>query len=99
MKKSFRTEILGQKLSLTSDQTEEFLKLLAGYVEETAGQVRTRFTAVDSLRIAIMTAVTIAEEYFIYRNHQEKVFSSLEKKVGELQEKIGSALNETLPGA
>lgn len=99
MNKSFRTEILGQKLSLTSDQTEEFLKLLAGYVEETAGQVRTRFTAVDSLRIAIMTAMTIAEEYFIYRNHQEKVFSSLEKKVGELQKKIGSALNETLPGA
>ena len=99
MNKSFRTEILGQKLSLTSDQTEEFLKLLAGYVEETAGQVRTRFTAVDSLRIAIMTAMTIAEEYFIYRNHQEKVFSSLEKTVGELQKKIGSALNETLPGA
>ena len=99
MEKLFQTEILGQKLPLKSDHSEDYLQQLSNYVEEMADKVRSRFATVDSLRIAIITAINIAEEYWNYRKNQETAFSLMEKRIGELQDKINSALNQTLPGA
>jgi len=99
MGKTFHTEILGQKLPLKSDLPEENLKEISIYVEAVARRVKSRFTTVDSLRVAIITAMNIAEEFWNYRKQKEETFSLLEKKIEALQGKITTVLHETLPGS
>lgn len=99
MGKTFHAKILGQKLPLKSDLSEENLQEISTYVEDVAQRVKDRFNTVDSLRIAIITAINIAEEFWNYRKKKEETYFLIEKRIDALQGKIASALNETLPGS
>jgi cell division protein ZapA len=60
---SVRVEILGQVLSVTSEDGEEHIRRVAGYVDERMRETLAGGRVVSSFTAAIMTALNIASEY------------------------------------
>lgn len=56
-------EILGQTLSVTSNDGEEHIRRVAAYVERTMKDVAAGGRVVSSLTVAVMAALNIASEY------------------------------------
>jgi cell division protein ZapA len=63
MANSVRVEILGQVLSVTSEDGEEHIQRVAGYVDERMRETLAGGRVVSSFTAAIMTALNIASEY------------------------------------
>lgn len=60
---SVRVEILGQVLSVTSEDGEEHVQRVAGYVDERMRETMAGGRVASSFTAAILTALNIASEY------------------------------------
>ncbi|NOZ94739.1 MAG: cell division protein ZapA [Acidobacteria bacterium] len=84
-------EVFGQRLGLRADGDVERLQELARYVDQRMREVADRASSVDTVRIAILTAINIADELYRERetnqdarqreieNHAERLVRRLEK--------------------
>ena len=70
-RRSVSVMISGQEYELVSDSDEQSLQRVAGYVDETMERVRKRTGAVDSLEVAMLTALNIARELVEARSAPE----------------------------
>ncbi|MEZ4218927.1 MAG: cell division protein ZapA [Myxococcota bacterium] len=61
-RRSIAVRISGNEYRIRSDADEDALQRVARYVDETMERIRTRTGAVDSLEIALLTALNIARE-------------------------------------
>jgi cell division protein ZapA len=61
-KPSVSVRIRGREFRLRSDEDEETLQRIAGYLDETMAQVESRTGTVDSLNVALLTALNLARE-------------------------------------
>ena len=61
-RRSVAVQISGQEYRILTDSDEESLQRVASYVDETMERIRSRTGAVDSLEIALLTALNIARE-------------------------------------
>jgi len=73
----------------------------AGYVEQLAGHVDAQMRevsrlpgVVDSLRIAVLAALNIADECFQLRNQAKKGGSELDKRAAHLARELSAVLDE-----
>jgi cell division protein ZapA len=57
-------EVFGQSFTVTSEQSEEHVKMLAAYVDRKMRDRARKSKMIMPLRIAIMAALDIAEEVF-----------------------------------
>ena len=84
MKKRFEVKILGQELSVVSDSGDEHvanvIRLVSDKVEE-AGQVAGNK---NTLNIAILAALNIADEYLRVMGAKETLYSQLEDRSEQL---------------
>lgn len=88
MKKRFEVKILGQELSVVSDSGDEHvanvIRLVSDKVEE-AGQVAGNK---NTLNIAILAALNIADEYLRVMGTKETLYSQLEDRSEQLIRRI-----------
>jgi cell division protein ZapA len=63
MREPVQVEILGQVFSVTSEDGEEHLRRVAGYVDEKMRDVMAGGKVASSFTAAVMTALNIASEY------------------------------------
>jgi cell division protein ZapA len=63
MKKRIEVEIYGQTFTVTSEDEEAYVQSLAAYVDRSMRQVVGSTKATVPLRVAIMAALGIADEY------------------------------------
>jgi len=63
MKTLIEVEIFGQTFTVTSEDEEKYVRALASYVEQHMRQVGESTKATLPLRVAIMAALGIADEY------------------------------------
>ena len=61
-KKSIAVQIAGHKYKILSDGDGESLREIAGYVDAAMNRVRERTGTVDTLDIAVLTALNLARE-------------------------------------
>ena len=59
-----KIEIYDQTYKFSADQDEEYLKKLAAYVDEKMRVVGESTRTVDSLKVAVLAALNIADEMF-----------------------------------
>lgn len=88
---SVRVEIFDQVYNLRGSDADYILKL-ADYVDGKMRAVSEQTATVDSVRLAVLAALNIADEYHLLRR-------SLEKSTPEVQQrasKLASALDEVL---
>lgn len=85
-------EIAGQRLHIRTDEDEDYMRGLAGFVDERMREVgKGQQRGIASLTIALLAALQIADEYHKNRSSQDSVDSALER----LAEAVESCLEAT----
>jgi cell division protein ZapA len=88
--KSFTISILGQKLSVLSDAGDEHVAYVVKYVDDKVKEVEHASGNINTLNIAILTALNIADEYIKYKEVKEGICNQLESR----SEKLINLINE-----
>lgn len=88
-------EIFGQRLGLRADGDAEQLQELARFVDQRMREVADRTSSVDTVRIAILTALNIADELYKERetdqdDRQRKLEEQAERLVLKLEEALSA---------
>ena len=86
-------EVFGQKLGLRTDGDEARLQELARFVDERMREVANLTSNVDTVKIAVLTALNIADELYDERELDQDVrLNKLEQRA----EQLVTRLDETL---
>jgi cell division protein ZapA len=89
-----QVEIFGQTYRVTAGAEAGYVEQLAARVDSEMRQVSQQAGAVDSLRVAVLAALNIADECFRLRAQQGDVDARFKKRAARLAEELGSALGE-----
>ena len=86
-------EIFGQRLGLRADGDEARVQEIARFVDFRMREVADRSSSVDTVKIAVLTALNIADELFLERETDQDVRQKrLEKQAERLVIKVEEAM-------
>lgn len=78
-------EILGQRLTVKSEDSEEHVRAVARYVDEHIRKLSEVQPASAPLHLALVTALNIASEYWKLRHQQEEVQRTISRMTQRLE--------------
>jgi len=87
-----KIEIYDQVYNVNGDQDEKYLRELAAYVDGKMRSVAEATRMVDSLKVAVLAALNIADEMFTIRQKQEEIEGPLRKRVEKCVAMVEKAL-------
>jgi cell division protein ZapA (FtsZ GTPase activity inhibitor) len=88
MREPLEIEIMGQRLMVKSEESEEHVRKVARYVDEQIRQLAdTRFAS--TLDLALVTALNIASEYWKLQHQQEEAHQTINR----MAQRIGARLH------
>ena len=85
-------EILGQRYPIRSTLDPEYVARLAAYVDEKIRAAADATPTSDSLRLAVLTALNIADELFRCRDVTDARDGELAERAGELERLLDRVL-------
>lgn len=92
---SIRVEIYDQAYNLRGHDAE-YIQKLADLVDAKMRAVAEHTSTVDSLRVAVLAALNIADEYLTLKSKYESVSSEYTERASHLKNALESALDEVL---
>ena len=90
-----KIEIYDQSYNVNADGNEEYLKELAAYVDGKMRSIAESTRMVDSLKVAMLAALNIADEAFTLRQRQQEIDGPLRKRVEKCVAMVEKALEHT----
>lgn len=90
-----KIEIYDQVYNVSADQDEAYVKDLASFVDGKMRAVAETTHTVDSLRVAILAALNIADELFTLRRRQDQLEGPLRKRVERCVSLVEKALEQS----
>ena len=90
-------EIMGQRFVIRSSLDVEYINRLADYVEHKIQTATEHSTGGDTVRIAVLAAMNIADEYFRSRDTETSLGMALESRAGEIERLIDATLADVEP--
>jgi cell division protein ZapA len=78
LKKRYNINILGQDISVLSESGDEHVIQVVDYINKKAEEIGKNSGNMTSLRIAILVALNIADEYFQIKQWEEERHRQLE---------------------
>ena len=90
MKKALDVEILGQKLTISSDAEEGYMLKIAGYVDEKMQELARSVKPIARSSIPMLAALNIADEYHRLKDAHETILTRL----SQLSKKLSTTLTE-----
>jgi len=90
---SVQVEIFDQTYNLRGTDPE-YIKKLAEYVDGKIRAVAEQTSTVDSLRLAVLAALNIADEYHILKRKYETVAGEFNRRTMDLSGALDEALRE-----
>jgi len=97
-KRSISVRIRGHEFRVRSDDDEAALQRVAGYLDETMSKVEEKTGTVDSLSVAMLTALNLAREVVELREGQQGLGGD-PKRLRSLIDLAESALEVRTPQA
>ena len=85
-------EIHGQQYPIRSGLDPQYVAELARYVDEKIRLASRETPAGDTLKLAVLAALNIADEYFRARDEERARHDSLTHRAGELERMVDLAL-------
>ena len=85
-------EIHGQRYPVRSGLDVAYVNELATYVDEKMQAASDQTTAADSLKVAVLAALNIADEFFQHRNSDRSENSAINKRTTEIERVVDQAL-------
>jgi cell division protein ZapA len=76
-----RIQIYDQSYNVNSGQSDEYLRELAAYVDAKMHDIADATQIADSLKVAVLAALNIADEMFTLRERQKQIEGPLRKRV------------------
>jgi cell division protein ZapA len=90
-----KIEIYDQAYNVNADQNEEHLQALAAYVDAKMREVASATRIVDSLKVAVLASLNIADELFMLRERQQEIDGPLRKRVEKCVALVEKALEQS----
>ena len=90
-----RVEIYDQSYNVSAGGNEEHLQEIAAYVDERMRNVAEATRTVDSLKVAVLAALNIADELFSARARQQEIDGPLRKRVEKCVALVEKALEHS----
>lgn len=90
-----KIEIYDQSYNVNADGNEEYLKELADFVDGKMRSIAESTRMVDSLKVAVLAALNIADETFSLRRRQQEIDGPLRKRVEKCVAMVEKALEHT----
>lgn len=89
---SIRVEIYNQTYSIRSDGDNDYILNLAEYVDGKMREISSGTFTVDSLKVAILAALHIADEFHQLKNQQHQTDAQLAMRSAECTEMLDRVL-------
>ena len=91
---TIRVEIYNQTYSIRSDGDNEYIHELAEYVDRKMREISSGTMTVDSLKVAILAALHIADEFYQLRNSNAQSDAQLASRSTECSEMLDRILKQ-----
>jgi cell division protein ZapA len=89
---TIRVEIYNQTYSIRSDGDNEYIQNLAEYVDTKMREISSGTMTVDSLKVAILAALHIADEFYQLRLTQTNIDTQLATRSSECADMLDKLL-------
>jgi cell division protein ZapA len=90
-----KIEIYNQTYNVNADGNEEYLKELAAFVDQKMRSVAEATQTIDSVRVAVLAALNIADELFTVRKRQTDIEGPIRRRVEKCVAMVEKALEQT----
>jgi cell division protein ZapA len=90
-----KIEIYDQNYNVNAEENEEYLRELAAYVDSKMRTVAAATRTADSLKVAVLAALNIADEFFALRNRQQQIDGPLRRRVEKCVALVEKALEHS----
>ena len=90
MKKALEVEILGQKITISSDAEEDYMLKVANYVNDKMQELIQASKPVAKSNVAMLAALNIADEFHRLQNTHDAMVHRLD----QLSKKVSTTLTE-----
>jgi cell division protein ZapA len=94
---SIRVEIYNQTYNIRSDGDNDYIKKLALFVDDRMRDISSGTLTVDSLKVAILAALHIADEYHRLKSDQEQNDTQLASRSAECADMLDRFLKQKEP--
>ena len=94
---TIRVEIYNQTYNIRSDGDSEYISQLAEFVDSRMREISSGTLTVDSLKVAILAALHIADEYHRLKIQQEQTDAQLASRSAECAEMLDRVLKHKEP--
>ena len=94
-----RVEIYGQIYSLKGEGNQKYVQELAAYVDRKMREIAEHTTTVDSLKLAVLAAVNIADELHSTREQMAQQEQHLMQRADEFLATLDRCLNSATHGS
>ncbi len=78
MKKPVEVEIMGQNVTVRSEEEESYVRRVAGYVDEKMQEVVKTTRPIAKFNVAVMAALNIADEYHRLKDRYDTMINRLD---------------------
>lgn len=92
MEQTIRVEIYNQTYSIRSDGDNEYILRLADYVDGKMREISSGTLTVDSLKVAILAALHVADELHQQKHQQQQTDAQLAARSAECTELLDRVL-------
>jgi cell division protein ZapA len=90
-----KIEIYNQSYNVSADENEEYIKQLAEFVDGRMRSVAEATRTVDSVRVAVLAALNIADELHALKKRQDALEGPLRARVEKCVSLVDKALEQT----
>jgi cell division protein ZapA len=89
---STSVEIFGQTYNVRGEGDPDYLTELARFVDSRMREVAAQVATVDPMKIAILAALNIADEFSRYRKRRDEATGAWIEKTEEMSERLGKVI-------
>lgn len=93
---SIRVVIYDQEYFMRGDLNQEYIQKLARYLDTKMRSIAERTRTVDTLRVAMLAALNVADEYHQLRARYEEVTQHMDQKLGECTDALDEILKDAV---
>jgi cell division protein ZapA len=91
-----RVEIYDQEYHIRGELDSEYIRRLAQFLDAKMRSIAERTHTVDSLRVSVLAALNIADEYHQLKSKHETATKQLNEKLGECNEVLDEVLKQAV---
>jgi cell division protein ZapA len=88
--------IYDQEYFMRGDLNQEYIQKLARYLDAKMRSIAERTRTVDTLRVAMLAALNVADEYHQLKARYEEVVEHTDQKIGECTDALDKILKDAL---